>query len=149
MGKNESGLGLGALVSVDDEQGAVSHVQHALHLAAEVGMARRVDDVDLDALIVDGDVLGQNGDAALALLIVGVQDALLHFLVLAEHVGRPQQTVDQRSLTMVDVRDDGNVAKAFLLHTGVLLLFRFLRNLALFPIQFVNMLGKRVDGTLR
>ena len=112
-------------------------------------MAWRVDDVDLDALIVDGDVLGQDGDTALALLIVGVQDALLHFLILAEHVGRPQQTVDQRSLTMVDVRDDGNVAKAFLLHTGVLLLFRFLRDLALFPIQFVNMLGKRVDGTLR
>ena len=149
MGEHEARLGLGTLVSVDDEQGAVSHVQHALHLAAEVGMAGRVDDVDLDALIVDGDVLGQNGDAALALLIVGVQDALLHFLVLAEHVGRPQQAVDQRGLTMVNVRDDGNVAKAFLLHTGVLLLFRFLRDLALFPIQLVNMLGKRVDGTLR
>ncbi len=149
MGQHEARLRLGTLVGVHDEQGAVGHVEHALNLAAEVGVARGVDDVDLDVLVLDGDVLGKDGDAALALLIVGVQDALFHLLVLAENVGRPQQTVDQRSLTMVDVRDDGNVAKAFLLHTGVLLLFRFLRDLALFPIQFVNMLGKRVDGTLR
>ena len=149
MGKHETRLRLGSLISVHDKEGAVGHVQHALDLAAEVGMAGGVDDVDLDVLVVNGDVLGQDGDTALALLIVGVQNALLHFLVLTEHVGRPQQAVDQRGLTMVDVRDDGNVAKAFLLHTGVLLLFSFLRDLALFPIQFFNMLGKRVDGTLR
>ena len=149
VGEHETRLRLGALISVHDKKGAVGHVQHALDLAAEVGMARGVDDVDLDVLVVNGDVLGQDGDTALALLIVGVQNALLHFLVLTEHVGRPQQAVDQRGLTMVDVRDDGNVAKAFLLHTGVLLLFRFLRDFALFPIQFFNMLGKRVDGTLR
>lgn len=39
MGKHEAGLGLGALVGIDDEQGAVGHVEHAFHLATEVGMA--------------------------------------------------------------------------------------------------------------
>ena len=110
VGQYEARLGLRALVGVDNQQRAVGHVEHALHLAAEVGVARRVDDVDLDALVVDGDVLGKNGDAALALLIVGVKNALLNFLVLAEHVGRPQQAVDQRGLAMVNVSDDSDVA---------------------------------------
>ncbi len=40
MRKNETGLGLGAFVCVNDEQqGTVGHVQHALNLAAEVGVA--------------------------------------------------------------------------------------------------------------
>ena len=32
---------------VDDEQHAIDHAQDALDLAAEIGVARRVDDVDL------------------------------------------------------------------------------------------------------
>ena len=35
---------------VDDEQHAVDHAQDALDLAAEIGVARRVDDVDLGAV---------------------------------------------------------------------------------------------------
>ena len=38
---------------VDQQQAAVGHVQHALDLAAEVGVAGRVDDVDLDAVVDD------------------------------------------------------------------------------------------------
>ena len=116
MGKHEAGLGLGALVGIDDEQGAVGHVEHAFHLATEVGMARRVDDVDLHALVGDGDVLGKDGDAALALLIVGVEDALFHLLVLAENVGGPQKTVYEGGLAVVDVGDDSDVADVLLLH---------------------------------
>ncbi len=52
------------------KQRAVSHLEDALDLAAEVGMARSVDDVNLHALVLDGDVLRQNGNAALALLVV-------------------------------------------------------------------------------
>ena len=53
------------LGGIDQEQAAVGHVQHALDLAAEVGVAGRVDDVDLGAADLQGDVLGQDGDAAL------------------------------------------------------------------------------------
>ena len=49
-------------------------LQDALDLAAEVGVAGRVDDVDLGVAEREGDVLGQDGDAALALEVVGVED---------------------------------------------------------------------------
>ena len=58
----------------------------------------------------DGDVLGEDGDAALALLVVGVEDAVDHLLVVPEHVGGLQQPVDEGGLAVVDVGDDGDVA---------------------------------------
>lgn len=67
MTQHEAGLGHGALKGVDQQQGAVGHTQHALDLAAKVGVARSVDDVDLNVLVLDRDVLGENRDAALAL----------------------------------------------------------------------------------
>ena len=115
MRQHEAGLGLGPFVGVDNEQRAVGHVEHAFDLAAEVGMAGRVYDVDLDTLVLDGDVLRQDGDAALAFLVVAVEHALLDLLVVAEHVRRPQQTVHKRGLAVVDVGDDGDVANVLLL----------------------------------
>lgn len=40
---------------------------------------------------------------ALALLIVGIEDAFFHLLVLAEDVGSPQKTVYESGLAVVDV----------------------------------------------
>ena len=48
----------------------------ALDFAAEVGVARRIDEVDLHAFVMDGDVLGEDRDAALALEVVRVEDAV-------------------------------------------------------------------------
>ena len=59
---------------------------------------------------LDGAVLGQDRDAALALEVVAVHHALGHFLVVAEGAALAQQLVDQRGLAMVDVGDDGDVA---------------------------------------
>ena len=140
--KHETRLGLGALICVDDEQSAVGHVQHALDLTAEVGVARGVDDVDLHALVVDGDVLRQNGDAALTFLIIRVEHALLDLLILAEHVGCAQKAVDHRGFAMVDVRDDCHVAKVFLLH---LVFFPVLFQLALLHLNFAEVLIERRD----
>ena len=116
MGQNEASLRLGALVGVDDQQRSIGHVEHALNLAAEVSVARGVDDVDFHAFIVDGYILRQNRDAAFALLVVRVEHALFDLLILTKHMRRAKQTVDQRRFTVVNVRDDGNVAKVFLLH---------------------------------
>ena len=102
---------------VDQQQHAVDHRQHALDLAAEIRVARRVDDVDVRAFVVDRAVLREDRDAALALEIVGIHDPLGHLLVLAEGSGLPQQLVDQRGLAVVDVRDDGDVAQ-WALHDG-------------------------------
>ena len=70
VGEHEAGLGHGALGGVAQQQGAIGHSQDALDLAAKVSVARGVNDVDLDVLVLDGDVLGQDGDASLALLVV-------------------------------------------------------------------------------
>ena len=78
--------GIGPFDGVDQQQAAVGHVQHALDLAAEVGVAGGVDDVDLDARVGDGGVLGEDGDAPLALQIVGVQDQLARGRGVAEDV---------------------------------------------------------------
>ena len=67
-------------------------------------------DVDTRAAIFDGAVLRQNGDTALFLDIVRVHDALAHLLVGGEGTGLFQKTVDESRLTVVDVRDDGDVA---------------------------------------
>ena len=95
---------------VHQQHHAVDHRQRPLDLAAEVGVARRVDDVDQQVVVVDGGVLRQNRDAALALELVAVHRALGDALVRAERAALVQQRVDQRGLAVVDVGDDGDVA---------------------------------------
>ncbi|VWM23859.1 Uncharacterised protein [Collinsella intestinalis] len=122
--QHETGLGHGALKSVDEQQRTVGHAQHALDLAAEVGVAWRIDDVDLHAVVVDGDILSQNGDAALALLVVGVEHAILDLLIGAEGASGAQQLVTQSGLAVVDVSDDGNVSKVVYAHGRPLSIIR-------------------------
>ncbi len=110
LAQHEARLRQRALARVDQQQHAVDHRQAALDLAAEVGVAGRVDDVDLRPAVADGRVLGENRDALLALEIARIHDAILHVLVLAERAGLPQHRVDQRRLAMVDVGDDRHVA---------------------------------------
>ena len=114
--QNKAGLGHAALGRIDQQQNAVDHLQNALDLAAEVGVARGIDDVDLDALVLAGAVLGQNGDAALTLNIAGVHNALGHLLVGTESAGLLQHLVDQRGLAVVNVSNDRNIAEIFLNH---------------------------------
>ena len=103
--------GSGPSAASTSTQRAIDHVEDALHLAAEISVARGIDDVDARALPEDGGHLGQDGDAALALEIVGIERALGDALVLAEGAGLLQQAVDQRGLAMVDVSDDGDIAQ--------------------------------------
>ena len=65
-----------------------AHVQHALHLAAEVGVARSVDDVDLVIRCRLTDTFfDENRDSALALQVVVVEDQLSGlFGVVAQNV---------------------------------------------------------------
>ena len=114
--EDKARLGHGALRRVNQQQRAIGHLEHALHLAAKVGVARGVDDVDLDALVLDGDVLGQDGDASLTLLVIGVKHALLDLLVLAEGVGSLEHLVNQRGLAVVDVGNDCDVSNLLLEH---------------------------------
>ena len=102
-----------AFVSVDQEQNAVDHFENAFHFTAEVGVARRVDDVELDAFVVDGGVFRENRDAAFALEVARVHNAVGNGLVLAERTALFEQLVDERGLAVVDVRDDSNISEVF------------------------------------
>ena len=108
--EHEARLGQGALGRVHEQQDAVHEGERPLHLAAEVGVAGRVHDVDLHVLVVDGRVLRHDRDALLPLEVDRVHDALDHVLVGAEDAGLPEHGVDQRGLAVVDVGDDGDVA---------------------------------------
>ena len=118
LAHHEAGLRHHAVDRVDQQQRRVDHPEHALDLAAEVGMARCIDEMDPHALELDRGVLGVDRDAALALEVLAVHHALDHGLVLAEGAGLTQQAVDQRGLAVIDVRDDRDVADvlARLLH---------------------------------
>ena len=125
LAQHEAGLGQGPLGGVDEQDDAVDHGQAALDLPAEVGVAGGVDDVDGDALgvpggrgggtgVVDRRVLGENGDALLALQLAGVHDALAGGLARgpgAEGSGLPEHGVDEGGLAVVDVGDDGDVTQ--------------------------------------
>ena len=78
-------------------------------------MTRGVDDVDGDVAIFNGRVLGQDGDALLALQVHRVHDAVLDvtllLLVHAESTLLEQHGVDEGRLAVVDVRDDRDVAE--------------------------------------
>ena len=106
-----AGLRQRALGGVDEQQDRVDHQQAALDLAAEVGVAGRVDDVEPDAGVVDGRLLGQDRDALLALEVARIHDPVDDGLVGAERAGLAEHRVDERGLAVVDVGDDGDVAQ--------------------------------------
>ena len=115
-------LGHRPLERVHQQDDAVDHLQHTLDLAAEVRMPRRIDDINLHALVGDGGVFRKDRDAALPLDVARVHDALLHLLVLPERAALTEHSVHQRRLAVIDMRDDGNVSDIFSLddtHTSL------------------------------
>ncbi len=109
LAEHELGLRHRPLGRVDEEQAAVDHREDALDLAAEVGVAGRVDDVDPRALPGHRGALGEDGDPALALDVVAVQRPFLDVLVVAKGARLLQQPVDQGRLAVIDMRDDRDV----------------------------------------
>ena len=105
-----------AFEGIDEQENAVDHVEDTLDLAAEVSVARGVDDVDLDAVVHDGRVLRENRDAALALDIARVHDAFSHLLIRAEYMALLQHGIDQRRLAVVDVCNNRDIAELIISH---------------------------------
>ena len=105
-----TGLRQRAFAGIDEKHDAVDHLEGALDFAAEIAVAGRIDDVDFHVVVEDGGVLGEDGDAALALQFVRIHDALDEVLVGAKCAALLQHGVDQRGLAVVDVGDDGDIA---------------------------------------
>ncbi len=101
---------------IDEQKHAIRHRQHAFHFTAKVGVARGVNQVDLGDLfrdrigVVDGDILGQNGDAAFTFERIRVEQGVLSDLAVAEVSALAQQRIDQRGLPMVNVGNDGYIS---------------------------------------
>ncbi len=68
--RNKTGLRHWSLNGIDEQQHAVDHREHALDLAAEVGMTGGIDDIDAITVPVERGVLGENCDTALTFEIV-------------------------------------------------------------------------------
>ena len=117
--QHEAGLGHGAFEGVHQQQHAVHHLEDALHLAAEVSVAGGVNDVDLGGAVVHGGVLGQDGNAALALDVAGVHHAVNGLLILVIGAALLEHLVDQGGLAVVNVGNDGNVANVFADHGNI------------------------------
>jgi hypothetical protein len=113
LAQHEARLRHHAFVGIAEQQRRVGHAEHALDLAAEVGVAGGVDELDAHALVFDRGALRLDRDAALALDVAGVHHALGDGLVGAERAAGAQQTVDEGRLAVVDVGDDGDVAQVF------------------------------------
>ena len=99
-----------SFAGVHQQHDAVHDFERALHLAAEIAVAGRVDDIDLHALVADAGDLGEDGDAALAFEVVGIHDALDVHFVFAEDAALVEHGVHQRGLAVIHVGDDGDVA---------------------------------------
>ena len=112
LAQHEPRLRQRPLARVDEQQHAVDHRQPALDLAAEVGVARRVDDVDLRrrrswiAVFLARIVIPFSRSRS-----VESMHALADVLVLAERARLPEHRVDERRLPVVDVGDDRDVAQ--------------------------------------
>ena len=103
-------LGLHALGGVHHQNSALAGSQTAAHLVGKVHVARRIDQIELIRLAIVGVIGHANGigldrDAALALDIHGVEQLRLH-VAFVDGMGEFEDTVTDRGLAMVDVRND-------------------------------------------
>ncbi len=76
--------GIGPSAASTSRHHAIDHGQDAFHLAAEIGVAGGVDDVDAHAVMFDAGAFRQNRDAALAFDVVAVHRAFGRGLVVAD-----------------------------------------------------------------
>ena len=105
------GLGHRPLGGIDEQQNPVHKRQRALDLAAEVCVTRGIDEIDPGSFPLNRRRLGENRDPALAFLVVRIHDAIDAFLVRREHAGRSEHGVNEGRLAMVDMGDQGDIAK--------------------------------------
>ena len=118
--QHEPCLGQRTFCSINKKQCAVSKVQNAFDLSAEVTVPRGVDHVDLGIPVVQTDILCKNCDPAFPFQIVAVHKAGIHFLIFTEQFGLLDQLVDQRRLSVVNVCDNRYISDVLISHNPVM-----------------------------
>jgi hypothetical protein len=102
-------LCLRPIVRVDNEQDAVHHFHDPLDFAAKISVTRCIDDVDPVTVPLKSCILRANRDSFFALEIHRIHHALFNLLIGAKRPRLAQQLIDQSSLAMIDVRNDGDI----------------------------------------
>ena len=97
------GLRHRAFISINQQQYAVNHGQYAFNLAAEVSMARGVQNVDFYAVVHNSGVFRQNGDTTFTFQSIGVHNTFFNALVSTENAALLQHSINQGRLAMVNV----------------------------------------------
>src|ERR1700690_375847 len=105
-----TGLRQWTFTRVHQHEHPIDHAQSAFDFPAKITVTRSVDDVDLSAVVFDLGVLRENGDAAFALKVVRVHDALDQFLVGTERATLAKHGIDQSRLAVIDVRNNGYIS---------------------------------------
>lgn len=111
--EQDAGLRLDALHRGHDQDGAVEHAEHPLHLGDEVRVAGGVDQVDRGGAEGEGDDGGLDGDAASALQSegVGAGAAVVDAAEGVDGSGGVEEPLGQARLTGVDMRQDSQVQR--------------------------------------
>jgi hypothetical protein len=107
--QHECRLRHGTFLGVHQQQDSIYHPEGPLDLTAKVGVPRRIDQIDFDAVIRDARILGANGDPTFPFLIHRIQDPLPHLIDLTMDAGLAQHGINQSRLAVVNVGDDGDV----------------------------------------
>ncbi len=124
LAEHEARLGQRPLGGIDEKHDAVHHRESPFDLTAEVGVSRRVHDIDLDRRAVrqrpaHGSVLGLDRDSLLAFEVEGVHHPVGIGSPVAHGSRLLEQGVHEGCLAVVDVGHDGHVAQVIDRH-GVL-----------------------------
>ena len=110
LARDEPRLGHRTFGGIHEQQEAVHHPQDALDFSAEIGVARRIYNIDFGIGPPNRSILRQDRNSALTLQRVRVHDALGHLLIGTEHPRLAEHLVHQRGFPMIDVGNDGDVA---------------------------------------
>src|ERR1035441_4753318 len=109
LAEHVAGLWKRPFAGVHQQHDAIDNLESALHFSAEIAVSGRVDDVDLHAVVTHAGDFGEDGDAPLALQVVGIHDAVDVLLMRAEDAALVEHGVHESGLAMIHVRDDGDI----------------------------------------
>mmetsp|Transcript_11194 Transcript_11194/g.33573 ORF Transcript_11194/g.33573 Transcript_11194/m.33573 type:complete len:301 (+) Transcript_11194:1425-2327(+) len=112
LAQDKSSLRHRTLHRVHQQQHAVAHVEHTLHLPTKVSVTWGVDDVDLAALVSDGSVFGKDGDTTLPLQVVAVHHTLACDLIVPENVGLLKHGIHHGCFAVINVSNNRDVPDA-------------------------------------
>ena len=111
--QDEAGLRHRALGGIDKQDNAVDHLEYTLDLAAEVGVSRGVNDIDLCIAVLHGGIFRHDGDATLTLKVVGVHYTLNDLLIFTVDAALLEHLVNESGLAVVDMGDYRHISEFF------------------------------------